>query len=112
MAEYKTQRLRVDATPEHLEGWAEFVGKKVSDLLVLLGQSEREIHHGFFELYETANEGYKLYAVESVTYATNHVRPLGRRATSGTTTRALYLEEEAKRRYPEFFAQLLERADE
>jgi hypothetical protein len=112
MAEYKNQRLRVDATPEHPEGWAEFVGKKVADLLVLLGQSGREIHHGFFELYETANEGYKLYAVESVTYAQNDVRPLGQRAAGGNTARALYLEEEAKRRYPEFFAQLLESADE
>ena len=79
---------------------------------MVLGQSEEEIQQGFYDLYETPHEGYKLYAVESVNDASDDVRRLGQRAASGNTTYALFSEKEAKQRYPEIIERLLRKVEE
>jgi hypothetical protein len=104
---YEEQRLQVDPTPEYPERWVTFAGSKVGHTSGVLGRSEEETRYGFYTLYETAREGYRLYAVESVTDAPDDVRRPGQRAASGNTSRTLYSEEEARRKYPALFDRLL-----
>jgi hypothetical protein len=112
VSKYELQSLRVDPNPQHPNGWAEFVGKEVGRIPGILDQSEKETRHGFFTLYETPDEGYRLYAVESTIEASDDVRREGRRAVGGATSRALYSEEEARRKYPELFDRLLNTAED
>jgi hypothetical protein len=106
------RRLWVNPTPEYPDGWAEFAGKEVGRASWVLGHGEEGMGVGAFTLYETPDEGYKLYAVESTIEAADVVRRPEQRAAGGATNRALYSEEEARRKYPELFDRLLKIAED
>ncbi len=107
MADYEPLRLRVDPTPEHPDGWAEFVGKEVGHTSRPLNHGERGTVLGIFTLYDTPSEGYMLYAVEASNEAQDDVRRPGQRAAEVESTRVLYSEEEARQRYPGLLDRLL-----
>ena len=110
---WREQTLHVDPNPpETLPRWERFTGRLLSQITARTSPGDVEMRDGFYILYETPCEGYKLFAKESVIEGTDDVRQPGHRAAAGQTTRALYSEEEARQRYPTIFEQLLDQAQE
>jgi len=103
---FKQLRLQVDPTPEHQTSWVEFIGRQVGHTLPESSVGEDEMRVKNYTLYETPNEGYKLYVVDSVS-TLDTVRQPGQGAAEGETRRTLYSEEEGKQKYPGVFDRII-----
>lgn len=113
-ANYSELTLGVDARGRYVR--VTFRGRQIAQLQAQLQARRTEDAVGMkdqvFTLYETPEEGCKLYVVESLTDATNDVRKPGHRAAEVVTTRTLFSEEAASKDYPDFLEELLKQAKE
>ena len=89
-----------------------FRGRQIAQLRRRRTEDAVGMKDQVFTLYETPEEGYKLYVVESVTDATNYVGKPGHRAAEVVTTRTLFSEEAARKDYPDILEELLKQAKE
>jgi hypothetical protein len=85
----------------------ELTGRKVSQTIVRFHPRSTQTIECYFTLYDTPDEGYKVYLVESLYNSPDVVSRSSQRFLEGTTSRILFSEEEARRYYPAVLEQLI-----